>query len=562
MLHCALHHHVQRALICSLLLCVTRTVLMTRSSSPTSDLKSQISGVEELMEEFLKQLQQEPGPRGDAGDGDRCVRGFQAQEERIIRASASIEQGGAFLSAPQRVFSWRDCVHACCALPHCTDAIIQEELTQPDGSLRCYLFNCTSGGRSVCSFSFQPGFSTYSRADNSTRAREPPGGDPSAAPGRPDTAAGGGPAYGIGEEESLMQGVDEPPRSDAGQDLVVQLPTDWAVLDGRDSTDDQRITQYDWALVKGDPSVRMKVSHPGLLKLSGLREGIYTFEITVTDTAGQKSSDNVSVSVLAPAPNAQVCTGHCSRYQFMCDDGCCIDIGYACDGKQHCPDRSDEDFCQNFDAGHKSNPLSKHGPDIQNTEAGAQTPSEIQLTDSPKPAQHQHYGFSNQDPCAAPPVAGPCKGVFPRWYYDPETGDCRHFQYGGCKGNHNNFLQKSDCVNECIQKPSVTEHQATGAPLPSRTIYTSAVASAREEELQSPLVEPQNSLPASEVHRELEGHPAPESGAVLPLALGLIISALLLLMAGCRLWLVRRRLKKALPLTTEESDYLINGMYL
>lgn len=51
-------------------------------------------------------------------------------------------------------------------------------------------------------------------------------------------------------------------------------------------------------------------------------------------------------------------------------------------------------------------------------------------------------------------------------------------------------------------------------------------------------------------------------GAILPLALGLIISALLLLMVGCRLWLVRRRLKKALPLTTEESDYLINGMYL
>lgn len=42
-----------------------------------------------------------------------------------------------------------------------------------------------------------------------------------------------------------------------------------------------------------------------------------------------------------------VCTGQCSNYQFKCDDGCCIDIMYACDGKQHCPDRSDEDFCTN-----------------------------------------------------------------------------------------------------------------------------------------------------------------------------------------------------------------------
>lgn len=122
---------------------------------------------------------------------------------------------------------------------------------------------------------------------------------------------------------------------------------------------------------------------------------------------------------------SEVCTGHCSRYQFMCDDGCCIDIGYACDGKQHCPDRSDEDFCQNckprppssqkpfqylnylkteknglvcfiVNSGHKSNPPSKHdGPDIQ-TEAEAQTPTEIQLNESPKPEQHQHYDFSSQ----------------------------------------------------------------------------------------------------------------------------------------------------------------------
>lgn len=52
------------------------------------------------------------------------------------------------------------------------------------------------------------------------------------------------------------------------------------------------------------------------------------------------------------------------------------------------------------------------------------------------------------------------------------------------------------------------------------------------------------------------------TGAVLPLALGVAITALLLLMVACRLRLVKQKLKKARPITSEESDYLINGMYL
>lgn len=57
--------------------------------------------------------------------------------------------------------------------------------------------------------------------------------------------------------------MDEPPRSDAGQDVVIQLPTDWAVLDGRDSVDDHGIDHYDWALVKGESAINMKVSAHG-----------------------------------------------------------------------------------------------------------------------------------------------------------------------------------------------------------------------------------------------------------------------------------------------------------
>lgn len=54
-------------------------------------------------------------------------------------------------------------------------------------------------------------------------------------------------------------GKDEPPRSKAGRDVVLRLPTDTATLDGRESTDDHAIVRYEWALLRGDPSVDMKV---------------------------------------------------------------------------------------------------------------------------------------------------------------------------------------------------------------------------------------------------------------------------------------------------------------
>ena len=51
-------------------------------------------------------------------------------------------------------------------------------------------------------------------------------------------------------------------------------------------------------------------------------------------------------------------------------------------------------------------------------------------------------------------------------------------------------------------------------------------------------------------------------GAVIALAMGLSITALLLLFVGCRLRSVKRRLRRGRPLTSNEADYLINGMYL
>ncbi|KAF4523767.1 hypothetical protein B566_EDAN013595 [Ephemera danica] len=53
------------------------------------------------------------------------------------------------------------------------------------------------------------------------------------------------------------------------------------------------------------------------------------------------------------------------------------------------------------------------------------------------------------DACEQPLQAGPCRGNFPRWYYNKETRSCQSFTYGGCKGNDNNFQTEHACLQQC-----------------------------------------------------------------------------------------------------------------
>ncbi|KAM4866031.1 low-density lipoprotein receptor-related protein 11 [Thomomys bottae] len=479
-----------------LLLCLWLPSVRTAGAppAPLSELHAQLSGVEQLLEDFRRQLQQErpqeelelelrgggpregcPGPGGD---------GYSAMADAIIRTKDSIAAGASFLRAPAAVRDWRQCVTSCCSEPRCSVAVVERPRrpTAPASALRCYLFNCTAHGRSVCKFALHRGYSSYSLS------RAPDLGDLEAS--APAKATAWAPP-------ALDE--DMPPLSKAGKDVILHLPTDGVILDGRESTDDHAIVKYEWVLLQGDSSVDMKVPQPGTLKLSHLQEGEYTFQLTVTDTVGQRSSDNVSVAVRARTYSPGGCLTICSRYHFFCDDGCCIDITLACDGVPQCPDGSDEAFCQNLGLDRKM---------VMHTAAS--------------PAQPGPMGQS-QDARENSWVEKSQRATTPN---QPAT-------LSDTEKNHSSSMGSENDVNPMVPDSSSRKKQKQES-----YIFESKSDHGREE------------------------HPPPEIGAVLPLALGLAITASLLLMVVCRLRLVKQKLKKARPITSEESDYLINGMYL
>ena len=51
--------------------------------------------------------------------------------------------------------------------------------------------------------------------------------------------------------------------------------------------------------------------------------------------------------------------------------------------------------------------------------------------------------------CSLPSVKGPCRGYFPRYYFNSKTGKCTRFIYGGCRGNRNNFRTLANCKAKC-----------------------------------------------------------------------------------------------------------------
>ncbi|XP_023278822.1 tissue factor pathway inhibitor-like isoform X2 [Seriola lalandi dorsalis] len=55
----------------------------------------------------------------------------------------------------------------------------------------------------------------------------------------------------------------------------------------------------------------------------------------------------------------------------------------------------------------------------------------------------------DKNPCHLPEAPGPCRGLVKRYFFDSKTQQCKHFFYGGCFGNANNFRSMARCQAKC-----------------------------------------------------------------------------------------------------------------
>ncbi|KAK3595066.1 hypothetical protein CHS0354_043163 [Potamilus streckersoni] len=63
--------------------------------------------------------------------------------------------------------------------------------------------------------------------------------------------------------------------------------------------------------------------------------------------------------------------------------------------------------------------------------------------------------------CTEPAVTGRCRANHQRYYFDPNTFQCKLFVYGGCGQNGNNFRSQAQCMKKCLHIAENTKQKRT-----------------------------------------------------------------------------------------------------
>jgi len=101
------------------------------------------------------------------------------------------------------------------------------------------------------------------------------------------------------DDENAVTKPNKAPLSNAGSNQTISLPKDYVTLDGSGSIDtENNINKTEWRKISGPSSFTILNASSIKTTVSELIEGVYAFELKVTDSYGLISRDTTIITVL------------------------------------------------------------------------------------------------------------------------------------------------------------------------------------------------------------------------------------------------------------------------
>jgi len=103
--------------------------------------------------------------------------------------------------------------------------------------------------------------------------------------------------------------INQPPKADAGKDQSIVLPINSVKLTGSSTDTDGEISYFQWTKISGPSNYNITDTKSPITDVTGLTEGVYLFELKVTDNNGATATDTLTITVnpqknISPNANA------------------------------------------------------------------------------------------------------------------------------------------------------------------------------------------------------------------------------------------------------------------